>query len=335
MNMNDTLPWIEKYRPTKFEEMISHDTIISVLKKTITENKLQHLLFHGPPGTGKTSLIKLCMKELYGNKSELMTVCINASEARGIDVVREDIQDFVNAKVIHSDTNKSIFKLVILDEADAMTADAQAILRKVIENYSYCARFCLICNCIKKITPALQSRCACYRFSPLKPEEISSKIKQISELEQIVVTDDGIDTLIKRSNGDMRRVLNILQSTSMINPVINSETINECIGYPIESDVKIILKSLIKDDFEKSYDIIKKIKYENMYSLQDIITEVSSELILYLKDMSKLKYLKKITPHDVNIIMKNMNLIESNLSLCTSDNLQLLGLIGAFKIIKN
>lgn len=327
----DVLPWIEKYRPVCFDEIISHKTVIEVLKKTIDDNKLQHLLFHGPSGVGKSTIIMACARQLYGDKMDLMMLNINASEERGIEVVRNRIQQFVNAKIIHSENNKSIFKLVILDEADAMTSDAQAMLRKVIENYSYCTRFCLICNYIKKITPALQSRCACYRFPPLKAEDIRKRLAYVIEKENVKITESGIDTIIKRSKGDMRRILNILQSTSMSYDEINSTIVNQCLGYPNSVDITRIIKSLVNDDFETSFNTLQSIKTKNSYSLQDIITEISIELINYATYPEKNKY-KKLDHFRIASILKDMSEIEYNLATCVNESLQLSALIAAFKI---
>ena len=153
-NTSSTLPWVEKYRPKDLNELIAHEEIISVLNKLIESNKLPHLLFHGPPGTGKTSTIKACAKKMFGEHISSMVLELNASDDRGIDVVREQIKEFAGTKKLFS----TGVKLVILDEADAMTQDAQAALRRVIEKYTSNTRFCLICNYVNKIMPALQSR---------------------------------------------------------------------------------------------------------------------------------------------------------------------------------
>jgi replication factor C subunit 3/5 len=149
------LPWVEKYRPSALQELISHEDIIKTIRKFISEDKLPHLLFYGPPGTGKTSTILACAKEIYSTKEcNSMVLELNASDDRGINVVRGQILNFASTRTIFN----SGYKLVILDEADSMTNDAQNALRRIIEKFTENVRFCLICNYLSKIIPALQSR---------------------------------------------------------------------------------------------------------------------------------------------------------------------------------
>lgn len=338
------LPWIEKYRPSSLDEIVSHNTIIQTLKNSIEKNSLQHLLFHGPPGSGKTSCIMACARKLYGKKLDLMTLSINASEDRGIEVVRNKIQRFVSTKNIFSDDN--MYKLVILDEADAMTADAQAILRKVIENYSNTVRFCLICNYSKKITPALQSRCACYRFPPHDGPSIKLKLNQIANNEKITLTEDGINTIIKIANGDMRRAINILQSTSTSYDSVSAQTVIKCTGYINPQHIDQIYSSLLNDSFNKSHDIIFQIKKKYSYTLNDIITELVTILTNHIQNIQDFKTTGPVqgtVQNNKNIIIPSENAIlliltklcdiEFNLTSCTSENIQTDALIGVFKNI--
>jgi len=177
-----SLPWVEKYRPNSLDELIAHEEIIQILNKLIDSNKLPHLLFHGPPGTGKTSTIIACAKKMYGSNYASMALELNASDDRGIDVVRDQIKEFAGTKKLFS----SGVKLIILDEADAMTNEAQSALRRVIEKYTSNTRFCLICNYVNKIMPALQSRCTRFRFAPLRPEQITSRLQDICVAEKYV-----------------------------------------------------------------------------------------------------------------------------------------------------
>ena len=171
--MNDDLPWVEKYRPENFDTIISHNHIINVLTNLINNNHLPHIIFYGPPGTGKTTTILAAARKLYGSKYKSMILELNGSDDRGISVVREQIKDFSSttskiSNIFQSHNSISDVKLIILDEADSMTFDAQFALRRVIELYTETTRFCLICNYLTKIIPALISRCMLFRFAPLK-----------------------------------------------------------------------------------------------------------------------------------------------------------------------
>lgn len=323
----NTLPWIEKYRPQTFDEIISHTHIVQTLKNFITNKCLPHLLFYGPPGTGKTSIINVCAKELYQDEFNLMVLEINASEERGIEVVRTRISQFVTTKNVFC-SKPDMFKLVILDEADAMTSDAQAMLRRVIEKYTKNTRFCLICNYIKKINIALQSRCTKFRFAPLNEKYIEVKTREIIQTEKINVTNGGLNTIIKRSGGDMRRILNILQSTSMAYDEIDEDSVNNCIGYPSSVDINKIFDSFMNDSFYNSSKLIEQFRYNKGYSLIDIINELYNKLterILMNDGQNKESELK---------IIQLMADVEFHIASCTSETLQLAAVIGIFKLVK-
>lgn len=157
------MPFVEKYRPENLDRIISHVEIVKTIRKFIESKKLPHLLFHGPPGTGKTSCMIAIAKELYGSQYRNMTLELNASDDRGIGVVRDQIKSFCSTQQLMSKG----MKLVILDESDSMTGPAQFALRRIVEKYSKTTRFCFICNFVSKIIPALQSRCTRFRFGPL------------------------------------------------------------------------------------------------------------------------------------------------------------------------
>lgn len=321
----ELLPWVEKFRPKTLNDVISHEVIISTLKQFVKNNYFPHLLLSGPPGTGKTSAIMACARELYKDNYSLMVLDINASEERGIEVVRNKIKDFICAKGTFLHQKSSVFKLVILDEADAMTNDAQAMLVSFMEHYSINVRFCLICNYIKKICPAIQSRCTVFKFSPLTKADITKKIKEVCNSNNTNITNDGIETLIKTSKGDMRKVLNTLQVTSMAHNIVNSETITTCIGYPTPSDMNNIYNYLT----QKSYDIcvyeVNKIVEQNGYSLSDIVTELTNIVTEHFMNgiVSQNKYIS---------ILTSMRNIETNLTLCPNESIQLMGLVGLFRL---
>ncbi|PHT78806.1 Replication factor C subunit 5 [Capsicum annuum] len=203
-----SVPWVEKFRPQSLSDVAAHRDIVETIDRLASSNRLPHLLLYGPPGTGKTSTILALARKLYGSQVNNMVLELNASDDRGIDVVRQQIQDFASTQSI-SFGAKSAVKLVLLDEADAMTKDAQFAL--LIEKYTRNTRFALICNNVNKVIPALQSRCTRFRFAPLDAVHVSERLRHVIEAEQLDVPEGGLKALIRLSNGDMRKALNILQ----------------------------------------------------------------------------------------------------------------------------
>ena len=331
--MVTTLPWIEKYRPIKLNEIVSHNNNIRVLKKFIKNETLPHLLFHGPSGTGKTSSIMACARELYGPKYKRMILELNASDNRGIETVRTNVRRFVMTHSFFFDlnnTNKKMFKLVILDETDQMTDDAQAILRRVMEIYTKNARFCLICNYINKINPALRSRCTTFRFTPLLDKDIRKQIQYIINKESITITSDAINTIIKLANGDMRKILNIIQSASMAYTEIDKTVINKCAGYPDDIVIRKAYSMMIKLPFYKSYSNIQKIIKINGFSLVDFIKEIHYIVFSHIIETKRDKFLKKCNNDQLCNILIMLKNIEYNGLNNTTDNIQLGALIGIF-----
>ncbi|XP_076670543.1 replication factor C subunit RfC3 isoform X2 [Andrena cerasifolii] len=248
------LPWVEKYRPKELDDLISHEEIIKTINKFINEDQLPHLLFYGPPGTGKTSTILACARKLYTPAQfNSMVLEMNASDDRGIGIVRGQILSFASTGTMY----RSGFKLIILDEADAMTNDAQNALRRIIEKYTDNVRFCIICNYLSKIIPALQSRCTKFRFGPLSAEQILPRLDDIIREENLTVSEDGKKALTTLSGGDMRKVLNVLQSTWLAFGSVTEENVYSCVGHPLPIDIKNIVNWLLNESYELCYSRYK------------------------------------------------------------------------------
>ncbi|KNE54459.1 hypothetical protein AMAG_00433 [Allomyces macrogynus ATCC 38327] len=214
-------PWVEKYRPKSINDITSQAQVVQVLRRAIETQNLPHLLFYGPPGTGKTSTILALAKELYGPDVYRARVLeLNASDERGIAVVREKVKNFARTLVAPTAADNQYptppYKIIVLDEADSMTADAQAALRRVMENYSKVTRFCLICNYVTRIIEPLASRCAKFRFTALEAPEIKQRLQHIADAEGVGLEDDALDAIISVSEGDLRKATMYLQSASRL-----------------------------------------------------------------------------------------------------------------------
>lgn len=263
----NTSPWIEKYRPETLNEVKGQDINIKCIKKLLENNSLPHLLFYGKSGTGKTSTIISIINKLFGKKKMFNLMKLDASDDRGINSVREEIKGFAEKKNLF---NRGI-KIIILDEADNMTFDAQFALRRIIEKYSENTRFCLICNYENKIIPAIKSRCANFKFNPISNEIIYEKLTEICKSEKIKIKKKSLSTISELANGDMRKSINLLQSVYLKDKTIKQKSIYEIAGIPsdklFDKFIKIInSKASLKSKIEKTKFLI-----EDGYSLSIIL----------------------------------------------------------------
>ena len=317
---NKYLPWIEKYRPKKIKNIIGQDKNIKCLKDMIKNGSFPHLIFYGISGTGKTSTILSICRELYGKKKTLMVMKLDASDDRGINSVRDEIKGFAEKMTIN---NKGI-KLIILDEADSMTFDAQFALRRIIEKYSKTTRFCLICNYDNKIIPAIKSRCANFKFNPIKREFIEKKIYEIAEKENLKIKKDSVKTISMLANGDLRKGINLLQSISMKNKNVTNKMCYEMAGLPFYDDIQKILDYLLDDKvtFDKAYKMFKKDICDSGYSLSIILNQFVNCMI---------NSMDKIDPKKLPIYMSEMSDIEARVAKSTFGDIYLSAFVGIFK----
>ncbi|XP_055357733.1 replication factor C subunit 5-like [Paramacrobiotus metropolitanus] len=319
--LSNTLPWVERYRPSALTELISHDNILSTLQTFLKEDRLPHLLFYGPPGTGKTSTILAIIKQLYEPREiPSLVLELNASDDRGIDIVRTEIVDFVSAKNVFS--NK--IKLVILDEADSMTKDAQNALRRVIEKYTNHCRFCIIANYLSKIIPAIQSRCTRFRFAPLTMEQIQPRLEVILKKENARWDDSGMNAILSLAKGDMRKALNLLQCTWMAYANITADNVYSCAGHPLQSEIETAVTTMMNKPFSEAADEVDDLRTGKCYAVQDILENIHS----FVGELE--------LPGPVRIyLLEKMADIEHRLASGCNEKIQLSSLVAAFYVARN
>ena len=240
---------------------------------------------------------------------------LNASDDRGIGVVRDQVKNFAATQNIFSKQPK----MIILDEADAMTSDAQFALRRIIEKYTSNARFCLICNYVSKIIPALQSRCTRFRFAPLKRAQIEDRLRYIVDKEGLTASEDGIRGILRLAQGDMRRVLNILQATAMSSGEVTQATVYATTGDPLPSDIKAAATALLNAPFSEALSTLQEMAVVKGLSLADILTN----LVTLINAM-------KFPPLVRAFLLEKLADVEYRLASCMDERLQMAGLVAAF-----
>lgn len=297
----DTNPWVDKYRPVKLDQIIYQDEIKKVLKDTLISGELPNLLFYGPPGTGKTSTILAFGLELFGPhviNDRIME--LNASDERGIDTVRDKIISFAKETLSTPDPKypSPPFKIIILDEADAITLDAQSALRKIIESASRITRFCFTCNYIEKIIEPIVSRCIKFRFKPISEDALIKRLKLISKYEKLVLDETCYKKIVSNSEGDARRAIMTLQNIKYINNKIKLFDIDTILGTTTISVLEDIWNTIINKDISAILKITQNIK-NKCININDLINFLHEKIInSKIKDSKKNELIMKITNTD-------------------------------------
>ena len=269
-------PWVEKYRPRLLDDVVNQEGIIKRLKQFVKDKSMPHIIFAGPAGTGKTTSALAMVRELFGNKKAINITYLelNASDARGIDVIRTYIKDFARAKP----PSDIFFKILILDEADNMTAPAQQALRRTMEKYTRNCRMILICNYSNKIIPPIQSRCVVFRFSSLRNEDIKNRVKFVANKEDISVSPDGLNALVDVSKGDCRRAINYLQSCGTISKNIDQDVVFRVAGEVPPERIREVLKTALKGQLQFSLKLLNDITREYGLSGINIVKNLHREI---------------------------------------------------------
>lgn len=266
--------WTEKYRPSKFSDVVGQDEIIKRVESLVNSLNIPHLLFAGPAGTGKSTLALIVVKTLFKENWKENYLELNASDERGINIVREKVKSFARTKSL----GEVPFKVIFLDEADALTPEAQQALRRTMENYSATCRFILSCNYSSKIIDPIQSRCAIFRFKILEKKDVDKVIDRIANNEKLEIKDKAKEIIYEGSEGDCRKCINILQSTASISPSLSPELISTVISSAKPKDIRIVLDYALSGDFQKSREKLLDIMLKESISGQDVIKAIQKEI---------------------------------------------------------
>ncbi len=266
--------WVEKYRPKTLDEVVDQEEVVTRLKGYVERKNIPHLLFAGPPGTGKTASAIALARDLFGDVWRDNFIEMNASDERGIDVVRHKIKEFARTAPINAP-----FKIIFLDEADALTADAQAALRRTMEMYSKICRFILSCNYISRIIEPIQSRCAVFKFKPVPPEAMKKRLLEICKNEGVKIMDEGLEALIYISGGDFRRAINALQGAAALNKVIDADTVYQITATARPEEVKELLKTALEGKFMEAREKLDRLMVEYGMSGEDVVSQLFREIV--------------------------------------------------------
>lgn len=348
-------PWVEEHRPAKLADVVAHEEILGTIRRLMSNNSLPHLLFYGPAGTGKTSTIQAVYRELYGSSIKSNVLELNASDDRGIDVVRDTIKNFASTGQLNFGFMKPAaaaaapasadgtgaapasadgaapaqqfprpqFKMVILDEADQMSGEAQAALRRVIEQFTKNVRFCILCNHVNKILPAVQSRCTRFRFAPVKLKQMMPRLETICTAEKADFSPKGLEAAFKLSGGDMRRCVNLLQASFLATGAIHEENVYRAAGYPTPEKVKQLFGLMFSQDFVSAHTQMMAILRSEGLSVVDLIKELHP-------------LLQKIDlPEDCKChCYKELAEIEYNLSAGSSEPIAASAVLATMQLVK-
>lgn len=314
--------WTEKYRPRTLDDIVDQEEIVSRLKEFVKEKNVPHLLFVGQPGTGKTTAALCLAHDLYGEHWRDNTLELNASDERGIDVIRTRIKDYARTIPL----GEVPFKLIILDEADNMTSDAQQALRRTMELFSRSTRFVLIANYASKIIEPIQSRCAVFRFQPLPKEAAKDRLRYIAQNERVKVTEEALEAIWVESEGDLRKAINILQAAAALRKEVTEEVVYEVLGKISPKEVREIIRLAIAGKFLEARDRLRSYMYSYGLSGVDVLKMMHKELLSSKLDLNIDEYTRAELLDLIGEI--NFRLVEGS-----DDEIQLNALLAKFALI--
>ena len=313
----NNIPWIEKYRPKNIDEILYNEDIKIIIKKFINNKNIPNIILYGYHGIGKTSLVNIIVNSVYNNNKD-MVLELNNSDDRGINIIR-NIREYARQPSVLSyikNNNNNLHKLIILDEADSLTFEAQYALRRIIELYSSNIRFCMICNNMSKLDEALISRCNIFKLLSI-PENIQLlKLQQICNKENLICNDEYLLDIARSSNGDMRQSINILEYlylTKIDNNIINYEDMDNILGDILYNDKKILYNQFDNKEYKLIYKYLIELKNKKNININKIIEIVfeylldklskindNNKKIVFTKSIIELSKIEKYVLKDIN-----------------------------------
>jgi replication factor C small subunit len=313
--------WTEKYRPRSLKEVVNQREIIARLMKFVEEKNMPHLLFAGPPGVGKTTVALALARDLYGDNYTRYVLETNASDERGIDVIRTKIKEFSRTAVPPGVP----FKIVILDEADNMTADAQQALRRLMEMYVETTRFILLANFPSKIIEPIQSRCAVFRFMPLSKEDVVERLRYIADKENVEYDEEALEVIYEISEGDMRKAINILQASAALGRV-DVETVYKVVGLAHPKEIREMIQLAFSGKFVEARNKLRKLMIEYGLSGLDVVKQMHREI--FSSDLS--------IPEDIKVTIADyIGEINFRLAEGADEEIQLNALLAKLVLLGN
>jgi replication factor C small subunit len=290
--------WTEKYRPQTLVDIVGHEALIQKLLKFVENKAVPHCLFAGPPGTAKTTAAMAMARDLFGDTFNRNFMELNASDERGIDVVRTQIKNFARALP----AGDAPFRILVLDEADHLTSDAQHALRRTMESYAASCRLILICNYSSRIIPPIQSRCSIFKFSRLSDDSISERLKYIAKKEKVKLDSKGIDAILYLSEGDMRAAINLLQAASSSDEIVSDSTVFAISGRADPGSIKEMMDSAIAGNYGNSLQTLQNLIYHQGISPVDLVKQIHREILKSsLADGRKMSVLERTAETEFRI----------------------------------
>ena len=290
--------WIEKYRPSNLSEVVGQTPITSRLKNYVKERSMPHLLFAGPSGTGKTTCALALAKELFGELWKHNLHELNASDERGIDVVRGKIKEFARTAPLGEDG----FKIIFLDEADALTGAAQAALRRTMEKYSRTCRFVMSCNFSSKIIDPIQSRCAVFRFRPLKAEDVERYLKFVAVKEELNIDKEAYESLTYLAQGDLRRAINGLQMAAAAKVDITPDVVYQAVAAARPEEVKEALEMSLNNNFAGARERLDTLQITYGLAGEDVLRQMHRSVRdIEVPDTIKVQMIEKLAEADFRL----------------------------------